>query len=303
MNVKVNVSNSNNDVNLNRKKNRSNISKKNNGFKIRKIKFTTLFSSIILFIVLLMALFPQYLTSYDPLELDMPNKLQGPSADHWLGTDEYGRDIMARIIYGARNTMYVGLGSSILAALIGIPLGLIAGYFGGIVDSIIMRILDAFQSFPSMLLAILLITIFEPSPTALVITISVVNFARFSRIVRGNVLSLKEREFVEANKAFGAKTPYILFRTILPNCISSITVQFSLLTATAILIEAGMSFIGLGIQPPKPAWGSMLFYANKYLNNTVWYAIAPTATIFLVVLSINLFGDAMRDWFDPMKLK
>jgi peptide/nickel transport system permease protein len=271
--------------------------------KVKKIKFTTVFASIILFIVLLMTLFPQYLTSYDPLELDLPNKLQGPSAAHWFGTDEYGRDIMSRIIYGARNTIYVGLGSSLLAALIGIPLGLIAGYFGGVVDSIIMRLLDAFQSFPSMLLAILLITIFEPSPTALVITISVVNFARFSRIVRSNVLSIKEREFVEANRAFGAKTPYILFCTILPNCISAITVQFSLLTATAILIEAGMSFIGLGIQPPEPAWGSMLFYANKYLNNTVWYAIAPTTTIFLVVLSINLFGDAMRDWFDPMKLK
>lgn len=271
--------------------------------KRRRVKFTTLFAIIVLAVVIIMTLFPSLLTKYDPLALDLDHILDGPSAEHWLGTDEYGRDIMCRIIYGARNTMAVGLGSSALAALIGIPLGLIAGYQGGFLDSLIMRVLDAFLSFPAMLLAILVITIFSPSAESLIFTIAVVNFPRFSRIVRSSVLSLKNREFVEANRAFGAKKSYILFRTILPNCVSAITVQFTLLTAIAILVEAGMSFVGLGIQAPEPAWGSMLYYSQMYIDQASWYVLSPTVCIFLVVLSVNLFGDALRDWFDPMKQK
>ncbi len=271
--------------------------------KKRRVKFINVFAIVILSIVLAMVLFPQFMTRYDPLALDLDHILEAPGRLHWLGTDEYGRDMMSRIIYGSRNTIAVGIGSSILAALIGIPLGLIAGYRGGMIDNIIMRILDTFLSFPAMLLAILVITIFGSSATSLILTIAIVNFPRFSRIVRGNVLSLKEREFVEANRAAGASRMYILFKTILPNCISAITVQFSLLTATAILIEAGMSFMGLGIQPPEPAWGSMLFYSQLYIDQALWYVFSPAVCIFLVVLSINFFGDALRDYFDPMKLK
>lgn len=271
--------------------------------KKRRVKFINVFAIVILCIVLVMVLFPQLLTKYDPLALDFDHILEAPGRLHWLGTDEYGRDMMSRVIYGSRNTISVGVGSAVFAALIGIPLGLIAGYSGGIIDNIIMRILDAFLSFPGMLLAILVITIFEASATSLIITIAIVEFPRFSRIVRGNVLSLKEREFVEANRASGASKFYILFHTILPNCISAITVQFSLLTATAILMEAGMSFIGLGIQPPEPAWGSMLFYSQLYIDKALWYVLAPSISIFLVVLSINFLGDALRDYFDPMKQK
>ena len=267
----------------------------------KRINVTTVFAFVVLGVVILMALVPQLFTSYDPLAPDYKSVLQGPSASHWLGTDELGRDIMSRLIYGARNTMMVGLGSSLLAALIGIPLGLIAGYFGGLLDNVIMRILDAFLSFPAMLLAILVITIFGNSVPSLILTIATVNFPRFSRVVRSNVLSLKNREFVEANRAFGAKNSYILFRTLLPNCVSAITVQFSLLTAVAILVEAGLSFIGLGIQPPDPAWGSMLQYSQNYLSQASWYMIAPTVMIFLVVLAVNFFGDFLRDLFDPMK--
>lgn len=267
----------------------------------KRLNFTTIFSFVVLGLVVLMALFPWIFTRYDPLQLDMAHVLEAPSGAHWLGTDEYGRDIMCRLIYGTRSTIEVGLGSSLLAALIGIPLGLIAGYYGGVVDNILMRILDAFLSFPAMLLAILVITIFGNSVTSLILTIATVNFPRFSRVVRGNVLSLKDREFVEANRAFGAKKSYIMFRTLLPNCMSAITVQFSLLTAIAILIEAGLSFIGLGIQPPDPAWGSMLNYSQLYLNRASWYMIAPTVIIFVVVLAINFFGDFLRDLFDPMK--
>lgn len=271
--------------------------------KIKRTKATTILSVAVVLLVILMAIFPSIFATYDPLQMDMANSLQGPSAAHWLGTDEFGRDLWSRIVYGARPSIAVGIGSATLAALIGIPLGLAAGYFGKICDNVIMRIMDACAAFPSFLLAILIITIMDPSTTSLIVTISVVNIPAFARIVRSNVLSLKKREFVEATKAFGAKGEYIMFRTILPNCISSITVEYSLIAATAILMEAGMSFLGLGIQPPTPSWGSMLSYANQYLNQSLTYMFVPTCTIFLVVLCVNLLGDALRDWFDPTKMK
>lgn len=271
--------------------------------KIRKIKFTTVFALLILFIVLLMTFFPSLFTNYDPLAVEPKIKLQGPTPEHFLGVDEYGRDLWCRLVYGARPSIEVGFGSALLAMLIGVPLGLIAGYCGGWTDNIIMRIMDAFLSFPSVLLAILLITVFDPSVKTLIFTITIVSFPAYGRIVRSSVLSLKERDFTEAARASGAKPAYIMFRTILPNCASGIIVQFSLFAASAILIEASMSFLGLGIQPPTPAWGSMLSYAKAYIGKSMLYIIAPTVMIFLTVLSINLLGDALREWLDPTRLK
>jgi len=278
--------------------------------KIRKKnRFPAIFSIAVLSLVILMTFFPALFTSYDPLGINLDHALEAPSMAHLLGTDEYGRDIFCRIVYGARNTIYVGFAAAALATLVGVPLGLSAGYFGGILDLILMRIMDAFLSFPPILLAILTITILtrlqgstsSVGAHSLVLSIALVNFPRFSRIVRGSVLSLREREFVEANRSAGAGSAYIMFRTILPNCVSAITVQFTLLAATSILIEAGMSFIGLGLQPPEPAWGSMLFSSLLYMNQAIWYVLSPTATIFIVVLAINFLGDVLRDWFDPRK--
>ncbi len=271
--------------------------------KISKVNFVTAFALIILAVVILMVLFPALFTSYDPLEVDMTKRLLGPSGEHILGTDEYGRDIFCRIVYGARSSVCVGLGTALLSALLGVPLGLIAGYYGGAIDNIIMRVMDAFQSFPSILLAILLSTIFDTSILSLILTISAVNFPRFAKLVRGNVLVVKKQDYVAAAKVAGVSNTYILFNTILRNCMSVVVIQFSMLTATAILIEAGMSFLGLGLEPPAPAWGSMLFYANKYVNSSLSYVLSPTFTIFLVVLSINLLGDALRDKLDPKKKK
>lgn len=271
--------------------------------KIKKMNFVTAFAFVVLFIVIGMVLFPSLFTSYDPLEVDMTKKLLGPCAEHLLGTDEYGRDVFCRIVYGARSSVLVGLGTATLSALLGVPLGLIAGYFGGTIDNIIMRIMDAFQSFPSILLAILLSTIFNTSVQSLILTISAVSFPRFAKLVRSNVLVIKKQDYVAAAQVAGVSKSYILFNTILRNCMSVVVVQFSMLTATAILIEAGMSFLGLGLQPPAPAWGSMLFYANKYVNSNISYVLSPTFTIFLVVLSINLLGDALRDKLDPKKKK
>lgn len=272
-------------------------------YKKKRIKITTVIALVILGIAILAAFAPSLLTRYDPLAVDVPNRLQGPSAAHWLGTDEYGRDIWARIVYGARVSMSVGFGSALLAMMIGVPLGLIAGYCGGVIDSIIMRIMDAFFSFPQMMLALLLMTIFKASVTTLILTIAIVSFPAYGRIVRSSVLSVKETEFVEAASAFGARPWYIMFRTILPNCASGIIVQFSLFAASAILVEAGLSFLGLGIQPPTPAWGSMLAYAKQYITQSASYILAPTITIFLVVLSINLLGDELRELLDPTRRK
>lgn len=267
----------------------------------KNIKFTTIFALSVIAIVLAMVAFPSWFTSYDPLEVNMKEKLLGPSTAHLLGTDEYGRDVFCRIVYGARSSVSVGLGTACLSALLGVPLGLIAGYFGGWIDNIIMRIMDAFQSFPSTLLAILLSTMFETSAKSLILTISVVSFPRFTRLVRGSVLVIKKQDYIAAARIAGVSNMYLLFKSILKNCMSVVVVQFSMLTATAILIEAGMSFLGLGIRPPEPAWGSMLFYANKYIDANIWYILSPTFTIFLVVLSINLLGDALRDKLDPKK--
>ena len=252
-------------------------------------------------LLILSTLFPYWFTSYGPLNLDLRHKLAGPSAAHWLGTDEYGRDILCRIIYGARNSMLVGLGTALISLVIGVPLGLIAGYYGGMTDSVIMRIMDAFQSFPSMLLAILLMTVFEPSAESLIITISLVSFPRFTRLIRGSVLSMKKLEYVEAAKVSGANGWYVMFRSILPNCMSIIITQFSLLMSTAILIEASLSFVGFGIQPPEPAWGAMLSYAKKYVAQSFSYIASPTMTIFFVVMSINSLGDWLGESLDPKR--
>ncbi len=265
----------------------------------KKLRVTAVFAALVLLAAVLMAIWPSLFTKYDPLAVDPLHRLQGLSAGHICGTDEYGRDIWTRIVYGTRNSLTVGFGAAGLAMILGVPFGLLAGWKGGLVDSIIMRIMDAFQSFPAVLLAILFITIFDPSVTTLVLTIALVNFPYFARIVRSNVLSIKATEYIEATRAFGAGTFYLLFRSILPNCFSAIIVQFSLLTANAILLEAGLSFLGLGIQPPAPSWGGMLSYAKAYVDSAVNYILAPTAAIFLVVLSINLIGDALRDALDP----
>lgn len=266
-----------------------------------KTDIVTVISILILGIVILMAIAPQLFTHYDPLEVVMKDKLLEISKEHWCGTDEFGRDIFARLVYGARNSILVGLGTAILSALVGVPLGLIAGFFGGIVDNIVMRLMDAFQSFPSMILAILLSTVVTPSVGSLILVISFVSFPRFARLTRGQVLTMKKQDYVAAAKIAGVNPGYLLFKSVLPNCMSVIIVQFSMLTATAILIEASMSFIGLGIAAPAPAWGSMLYYANQYINSSITYIIAPTLMIFLVVLSINMLGDTLRDWLDPKR--
>lgn len=252
----------------------------------------------ILFLVL-SATLPSVVSRYSYREQHIEDALKPPSAQYWLGTDQFGRDIYSRLIYGTRIVIVVALGSVFFAILIGVPLGLIAGYYGGFLDAVIMRIQDAILSFPVLLLALLMIATFGASTLNVVIAITFVYIPRFARLVRGSVLDLKEREYVWASRLAGATGTRILLRSILPNAIGPIIVQATLGFAVAILIEAGLSYLGLGIQPPTPSWGNMLQHAQSYFYQAPWFVLAPGLMIFLVVLLFNLLGDWLRSWLDP----
>ncbi len=244
-------------------------------------------------------MFAPVIAPFNPTEIHASDGLHAPSRTYLLGTDHLGRDILSRLIYAARTSLLVALGSVALAGFIGTPLGLIAGYLEGVADVIIMRVLDAILAFPVILLAILVVASLGPRTSNLVLTIGFVFIPYFTRLVRGSVLSVKSREFVEASRATGAGTAHILSRVIFPNILSSIIVQASITMSLSVLIEASLSFVGLGVQEPTPAWGSMLQSSQLYLREAPWYVLAPGACIFLSVLGFSLVGDGLRDFLDP----
>jgi peptide/nickel transport system permease protein len=238
------------------------------------------------------------LAPYDPTAIHASDGLNPPSSTYLLGTDNLGRDILSRIIYAARTSLFVALGSVLVAGAIGVPLGLIAGYAAGKIDSVIMRVLDAILAFPVILLAILVVATLGTQTINLILTIGFVFIPYFTRLVRGNVLTLKEREFVAASRASGADDGYLVTRVILPNILSPIVVQASLTMSLAVLIEAALSFLGLGVQEPTPAWGSMLQNSQLYLHEAPWFVFSPGICIFVSVLAFNLIGDGLRDLLD-----
>ncbi len=254
--------------------------------------------SIILIFVFL-ALFPWLVALYNPLEIHPGQSIVPPSTTYWLGTDKLGRDIFSRVIYASRPSLLMALGSVVVALVVGVPLGLSAGYFGGLVDALTMRVLDAIQSFPILLFAILVLAFLGQGVVTLIPTIGLIYVPVFARLTRGNTLALKSKEFVEASRAIGAPSPHILFRVILPNCLTPITVQISLALGVALLVEAALSFLGLGVQPPTPAWGSMLQNAQAYVRIAPWYMLAPGFCIFILILAFNLMGDGLREVIDP----
>ena len=238
------------------------------------------------------------LAPHDPTAIHASDGLAAPSSTYLLGTDNLGRDILSRIIFAARTSLFVALGSVLVAGAIGVPLGLIAGYAGGKIDSVIMRVLDAILAFPVILLAILVVATLGTQTINLILTIGFVFIPYFTRLVRGNVLTLKEREFVAASRASGANDRYLVTRVILPNILSPIVVQASLTMSLAVLIEAALSFLGLGVQEPTPAWGSMLQNSQLYLREAPWFVFSPGLCIFVSVLAFNLIGDGLRDLLD-----
>jgi peptide/nickel transport system permease protein len=236
---------------------------------------------------------------YSPDLPDFINILAPPSSAHWLGTDELGRDVLSRIIYGAQTSLFVGILSVAVAALAGTVLGLVSGYFGRFIDALIMRIMDVVFAFPSILLALAITAVLGPSLNNAVLAIAVVNLPVFARIARAQTLVVRELEFVEAKRALGFGTGNILLRTILPNILAPVIVQGSLLFASAIITESYLSFLGLGAQPPTATWGNMLRNAIGFMELAPWLAVFPGAAIFLTVLGCNLLGDGLRDRFDP----
>ncbi len=260
----------------------------------------SLFFGILIFSsVIFLAIFSPYITKYDPLKIDVVNRLKLPNYEHLLGTDEIGRDVFTRLIYGSRISISVGLVSVSIALALGIPLGLISAYYGKIADSIIMRFMDALAAFPAILLALAILSVLGPSIHNAMIAIGIVYLPAFSRVIRGSVLSVKNNEYVYSAKSTGATNFRILFKTILPNCLSPIIVHASLGIANAIIIEAALGYLGLGAQPPTPSWGAMLEQGRHFMNQNIWYSISSGMAIFITVLGINLLGDGLRDLLDP----
>ncbi|HWP60785.1 MAG TPA: ABC transporter permease [Candidatus Acidoferrales bacterium] len=245
------------------------------------------------------ALLGPHLVVSDPLQMNLSERLSKPSSRHWLGTDAYGRDILARVVFGARIAMQVALGAVFLAVAVGVPLGAVSGYAGGALDSLIMRMIDAFLAFPGRLLAIALVAAMGPSFLTFYVAIGINSVPGYARVVRGGVLAQKAKEYVEAAHMTGESGTRILFSQILPNCMAPILVLVTLDFAHAILVESSLSFLGLGFPPPAPSWGLMLSEARGYMEVAPHVAIVPGAVISLTILGFNLIGDGLRDIFDP----
>ncbi|GGE29032.1 diguanylate cyclase [Pullulanibacillus camelliae] len=264
---------------------------------------TSLIGLILIVLLILVALFASFLAPHDPTQGDLFSRYKSPSGAHWLGTDELGRDILSRLIYGSRISIQVGLIAVGIALVIGTFLGAISGFFGKWLDMLVMRVIDILMAFPSILLAIAIVAVMGKGLTNTMIAVGIVGIPQFARIVRSSVLSVKESEYIEAARAGGARQFRVLFRHVLPNCMAPIIVQTTLSIGTAILDAAGLSFLGLGVQPPKPEWGAMLDAGRAALQTAPWVVIFPGLAILITVLGFNLLGDGLRDAFDPRTKK
>lgn len=245
------------------------------------------------------AIFAPVLAPTDPAEMSVDDLLEGPNAGHWFGTDHYGRDILSRLLYGARLSLRTGLVAVAIAATSGSLLGLLAGYYGGTIDAIIMRVIDVQLAFPGILLAMAIVAVLGPSLINVMIAVGIGSVPTFARVVRGSVLSAKQLPYVLAARALGCRDAQLMFRHILPNTLSPIIILSSLSIASAILSASGLSFIGLGAQPPTPEWGSMLNTGRTYLRDAWWMSTFPGLAIMVTVMSINMIGDGLRDALDP----
>lgn len=260
---------------------------------------TAVFCSILLALLCLTAVLAPVLAPHDPTEMFQDHRMEGSSADYLLGTDQFGRDLLSRIIYGARVSLVVGISAVLVSVAFGTLFGLIAGYFGRWVDGFIMRVMDVLFAFPEILLALAIVAALGPGTFNTIMAIGIVNIPIFTRTVRGAVLSIKNLEYVESARAIGASTKRILFLEIFPNVTAPLLVQSSLAISGAILTESALSFLGLGIQPPDPSWGGMISEARRYMELAPGMIIWPCIAMTVTILACNMFGDAIRDILDP----
>ncbi len=254
---------------------------------------------LIIVSLLCMAVFAPFLAPHNPNDQDLYRVLEGPTWEHLLGTDDVGRDLLSRVIFGARISLIIGIISTFISALLGSMLGLIAGYKGGMADMVIMRITDTFMCLPVMVMLLVIVTVLGPGVENIIIAISVLTWTTFARIMRGQVLSVRESPYIEAAHADGASELRIMFKNILPNAISPIIVAVSIMLGRHIMLESIATFLGLGVQPPTPTWGKALRVGYSYLEIVPLYSIAPGLMITLAVLGFNFLGDGLRDALDP----
>jgi peptide/nickel transport system permease protein len=257
---------------------------------------------LIFLVIVLIAVLAPWISPHDPIEQDIFSKLQGPSATYWLGTDYYGRDILSRLLHGARYSLIIGIAATFFAMVLGSLIGMVAGYYGGRFDLLIMQVMDILLAFPSLILGLIIVAMLGPSLTNIIIAIALTSVPSFARIARAPTIAVKEREFVEAGRSLGYSDARILFVHILPNIAAEILVMFSLWTASAIRTEASLAFIGLGLKPPTPTWGGMIREGFENILESYWLAMMPGVAILIVVFALNLLGDGLRDAIDP-KLK
>ncbi|WP_419095342.1 oligopeptide ABC transporter permease [Aeribacillus kexueae] len=259
------------------------------------------FGAAFLLMIISLAILAPVITPYSPEKIDLLNKLQPPSKEHWLGTDEFGRDLLTRLLYGGRVSLMVGFLSVLGAITIGTAIGALAGYFGGALDAILMRFVDIMLSIPSIFLLITLTTIFQPGVDKLILIFALTGWMGTARLVRGEFLSLRSREFVLASRTIGTSNGKIIFSHILPNAMAPIIVSATLNVGSVILAESALSYLGLGIQPPTASWGNMLQNAQNFtiLLKAWWYPLFPGLMILMTVLCFNFIGDALRDALDP----
>ena len=259
---------------------------------------------VILILFIILSILVPVITPYERDAIDLSMIETAPSREHLLGTDELGRDVLTRLLYGGRVSLGVGLAATVLQLVIGVTLGAIAGYYGGIADSIVMRLVDIMMCFPFFVIAISMAAIMEPGVVSLVLIIGILQWTNIARIVRVEILSLKQREFIEAGRVIGLNSFEMITRHLLPNLLAPLIVYTTLAIANGILLEAGLSFLGMGVRQPQPSWGNMLTAAQsmRVLQSQWWLRIPPGLMVFLTVLSINFLGDGLRDGLDP-KLK
>lgn len=259
----------------------------------------TRLSLLFLTIIVVAAVFAPVLAPHDPLEMNTLHALEGPSRTHPLGTDEYGRDLLSRLIYGARPSLLIAIGSVALATVLGVPVGITAAYFQGMVGQVIMRLVDVALCFPPILIAMVIVGLLGPSELTLVVVIGFLYASRFARQAYAAALEVSQVEYVEAARALGASNARVMLRTILPNIMAPVFVLMSLSLAGAILLESGLSFLGLGVTPPTPSWGQMIGTARRYMLRSVGYVLFPSLTVATAILAFNTLGDALRDFLDP----
>jgi peptide/nickel transport system permease protein len=258
---------------------------------------------IITVALVVVALLAPLLAPYDALQMHPQDRFQPPSRAYPLGTDEFGRDVLSRVLIGSRISLSVGLISIAVATLLGVVIGLVAGYEGGWFDTVSMRLFDALLAFPAILLAIVIVAIVGPGTVSVLLAVAIVNIPLFARLMRANVMGERGKDYVLAERALGAKPARIVFRGILPNAAATLLVQITVAIASAVLLESALSFLGLGTAPPAPSWGSMLSIGRGYLRQAPWYGIFPGIAITMLVMGLYLLGDGLRDALDPRRQK